>query len=65
MTYQVERFDARDWPDEQLEPLFRDAYPPFITADPVAKTYIGRVREWFGEFDIMLVDEDDRPAAAG
>jgi hypothetical protein len=55
MTYRVERFDARERPDEQLEPLFGDAFPPFITADPVAKVYIDRVRAWFGEFDIMLV----------
>ena len=65
MTYRIERFDARDWPDEQLEPLFADAFPPFITADPVAAVYIGRVREFFGEFDIMLVDDADRPAATG
>ncbi len=65
MTYRVERFDARQWPDEQLEPMFADAFPPFISADPVAAVYIGRVRQWFGEFDVMLLDDQDQPAATG
>ena len=65
MSYLIERFDARQWPDELLESLFTDAFPPFITADPVARVYIGRVREWFGEYDIMMVDEDGRPVATG
>lgn len=65
MTYLVERFDAREWPDEQLERLFADAFPPFITADPVARVYIDRVRKWFGEFNLMLVDAEDRPVATG
>lgn len=65
MTYHVERSDARDWPDEQLQPLFADAFPPFITADPVAAVYIGRVRSFFAEFDIMLLDDEQRPVATG
>jgi len=64
MTIQVERFDAREWPDEQLEPLFGDAFPKFIVADPVAAAYIKRVREFFGEYDIMLLD-DGVPVATG
>lgn len=65
MSFTVERFDARTWPDAVLEPLFADAFPAFISADPVAAVYIGRIREWFAELNIMLVDEDDRPAAVG
>jgi len=70
MSYRVERSDARKWPDEVLEPLFADAFPPFISADPVAKVYIGRVRDWFGEFNIMLLDDeqqdrDAQPVATG
>jgi hypothetical protein len=64
MTFSIERFDARAWPDDQLEALFADAFPDFITADAVAKVYIGRVREWFADFNIMLVD-DDEPVATG
>jgi hypothetical protein len=43
----VERLDARSWADAELDPLFEGAFPAFITADQVAKKYIGRVREWF------------------
>lgn len=65
MPFTIERFDARSWPDEQLDPLFNGAFPAFISADPVAAVYIARIREWFGELDIVLVDEQDRPAAVG
>ena len=47
MTLTAERSDARSWRDDELEPLFGGAFPAFITADQVAKKYIGRVREWF------------------
>lgn len=65
LSLAVERFDARTWPDEQLEPLFGRAFPAFIAADPVATAYIARVRKWFAEFNITLLDEDERPAATG
>jgi hypothetical protein len=61
----VELSNAREWADETLAPLFAEGFPAFITADHEAKKYIGRVREWFTDFDIMLVDEHDRPRAAG
>ncbi len=62
----VERFDARQWPDAQLEALFAEAFPAFITADPVAAAYIGRVRTYFAELNIMLVDDETtRPGATG
>jgi hypothetical protein len=64
MPLLVERFDARSWPDDQLDEVFKDAFPPFITADQVAKRYIGRVREWFPEFNIMLID-GAAPVATG
>jgi Acetyltransferase (GNAT) family len=65
MTLAVERSDARSWRDDQLEPLFGGAFPAFITADQVAKKYIGRVREWFPDLNIILIDEDDVPVATG
>lgn len=65
MKLTAERSDARSWPDDQLNPLFDGAFPAFITADQEAKKYIGRVREWFTDLDIMLVDEDGGPAATG
>jgi hypothetical protein len=61
----VERFDARLWPDAALEPLFAGAFPAFITADQVAKKYIGRVREWFPDHNIILADENQVPVATG
>ncbi|MER6331309.1 hypothetical protein ABT298_18670 [Streptomyces sp. NPDC001034] len=61
----TERFDAREWPDEQLEELFSEGFPEFITADRLAKQYIGRIREWFTELNLMLVDERGVPVAAG
>jgi GNAT superfamily N-acetyltransferase len=65
MPLTVERSGARTWPDDVMEALFAGGFPAFIVADPEAKTYIGRVREWFADLDIMLVDEHDVPAATG
>ena len=65
MGLAVERFDARAWRETELHSLFGDAFPPFIIADDVAASYVGPVREWFGEFNIILVDDQDRPAATG
>ena len=31
----------------------------------MAKQYIGRVREWFPELNIILVDDDQVPVATG
>jgi hypothetical protein len=64
MAVTVERADAREWSDEQLENLFSDGFPPFITADRVAKQYIGRVREWFSEWDLILVDAEQNDGTA-
>ncbi|MEU0522003.1 hypothetical protein [Streptosporangium sp. NPDC006007] len=65
MTLTVERRDARAWPEEQLGRLFSEGFPTFITADQVAGQYIGRVREWFTDLDLMLVDADGAPVATG
>jgi len=65
VTLVVERFDARPWSDEQLEPLFGGGFPEFITADQVANEYLGRVRAWFAELSIILIDSGEVPVAAG
>jgi hypothetical protein len=65
MALFVELSNAREWADETLAPLFAEGFPAFITADHEAKKYIGRVREWFTDFDIILVDDHDQPRAAG
>jgi hypothetical protein len=61
----VERTDAREWSDEQMGDLFSDGFPAFITADKTAKQYIGRVREWFPEWNLILVDDQQDPVATG
>jgi hypothetical protein len=65
VVLRVEKYDARTWSDEQLEPLFGDAFPAFIVADKVAAAYIKRVREWFTDLSIMLTDDRDTPVACG
>ncbi|MFY4722299.1 hypothetical protein [Streptomyces sp. LaBMicrA B280] len=61
----IERFDAREWPDEQLEELFGEGFPEFTGADQLVKRYIGRVREWFADLNLVAVDERGVPVAAG
>jgi hypothetical protein len=65
MTLRVERSDSWAWTDEQMEALFAEGFPKFITADLAVKEYIGRVREYFPHLDVMLVDESDTPVATG
>jgi hypothetical protein len=65
MTLLVERSDSRAWTDEQMEILFSEGFPKFITADLAVKEYIGRVREYFPHLDVMLIDENDTPVASG
>ena len=42
MSLAVERFDARPWPESELDLLFEGAFPVYITAGQVATAYIGR-----------------------
>lgn len=65
MSFTVERTGERERPDDQMEPLFAAGFPAFITADQLAKQYIGRVREWFTDQDLILLDDDDEPVATG
>ena len=61
----VERFDARKWPEEHLEALFAEGFPQFIVADQDVKNLIGPVRDAFDRLDIVLVADGDLPVAAG
>jgi GNAT superfamily N-acetyltransferase len=61
----AERSDARSWPEPELAALLEGAFPPFITADQEVKRYIGRVREWFAGFDLVLVEDGQTLVAAG
>jgi hypothetical protein len=42
VPFTVERLDARNWTDEQVDPVFDGAFPgPLpLTADPVAVGYV-------------------------
>lgn len=61
----VEVTIARERPDEQMEALFAEGFPAFITADREVSKHIGRVRELFTGLDIILLDEHDVPVATG
>lgn len=65
MTYAVEPTNQRAWTDEQMERLFAEGFPAFITADREVKKYVARVREYFPQLDVILVSEDGQPAATG
>ena len=65
MRFTVERTSERDRPEDQMERLFADGFPEFITADTLIKQYIGRVRQWFTDQDLILLDGDDVPVATG
>lgn len=61
----VERTDAREWSDEQMQDLFSDGFPGFIVADKLAARYIDRVRAMFPEWNLTLVDAEQQPVAGG
>ncbi len=48
-----------------MDRLFSDGWPAFITADQGVKLYIDRVRELFGELELVLLDSDDVIVASG
>jgi GNAT superfamily N-acetyltransferase len=62
--YEVEPTHRRAWSEGQLDALFAEGFPPFITADMAVKPWIGRVREFFAHLDIVLND-DGQPVATG
>ncbi len=65
MTLTVETMGARDRLDEQIEQLFGDGWPEFITADREAKQHIGTVRQLFADLELVVLDTHGVPVAAG
>lgn len=65
MEYTVERFDARQWTEEQMDELFSEGFPQFIASDPIAKSYIKQVKRYFGEYHIILVNSEGQPVGSG
>jgi hypothetical protein len=49
--------------EEQMNLLFADGWPKFITADQEVKEFIGRAREYFPALEIALLDEEDLVAS--
>jgi len=63
--FRVELTSARAWTEAQMEDLFAEGFPEFISGDKEVKKYIARVRESFRAYDVILTDEDDQLAATG
>lgn len=65
MSLVTERFDARERSAKFHRAIGEDAFPPWlIHADPASDVWWDRVRSWFPEFQVVLVD-DGQPVAAG
>jgi GNAT superfamily N-acetyltransferase len=64
MRYTSEGIAQRPRPDEQMDALFSDGFPAFITADQEVKKYIGHVRDLFTDLQLVLLDEEEIVAAA-
>lgn len=61
----VERLNSRPRPSDQLDRLFSGGWPEFIFHDDATDRYLGRVRELFTDFELVLLDSDDRLVAGG
>jgi GNAT superfamily N-acetyltransferase len=59
----IEPIDARPWSNEELDGLFADGFPAWITADQEVKRWIGRVRESFADLELVVADGDALVAA--
>ncbi|WP_445396146.1 hypothetical protein ACSMX9_21535 [Streptomyces sp. LE64] len=58
-------FDDRPDLHAQAEAVFTAGWPEFVFHDPVADRHMDRVRQWFGEWNLLLVDGADRIVAGG
>ncbi|MGX2996830.1 hypothetical protein JNUCC64_21570 [Streptomyces sp. JNUCC 64] len=58
-------FDDRPDLRERAEEVFREGWPGFVLHDPVADRWTDRVRRWFGELNLLLVDDEDGIVAGG
>lgn len=66
MDLQTFTFDERPDLHAQAEEIFSAGWPEFIFHDPLADSRMDRVRKWFGELNLLLVDgADDRIVAGG
>jgi len=58
-------FDDRPDLHKQAEKIFSVGWPEFIFHDPVADQQMGRVRQWFADLSLLLVDGTDQIVAGG
>ncbi|MFF2025711.1 hypothetical protein ACFVW2_28420 [Streptomyces sp. NPDC058171] len=58
-------FDDRPDLHGQAEEIFSAGWPEFIFHDPVADRQMDRVRQWFGDLNLLLVDGEDQIVAGG
>ncbi len=49
---------------EEAAAAFHERWPEFVFHDPIPPRYIGRVNEYFGDYDLLLLD-NGRVAAGG
>ncbi|WP_020518977.1 hypothetical protein [Catelliglobosispora koreensis] len=64
-SYTAEPIGQRPRPGDQMEALFSDGWPKFISADEEVKLYFARIRELFGDLELVLLDDSDVLVAAG
>lgn len=64
MALLAEAMNARPRNDAQMQSLFSDGFPPFITADREVPKYIRRIRSVFADLEIVLLDDSRIVAAA-
>jgi len=64
MALLAEAMNARPRNDAQMQSLFSDGFPPFITADREVPKYIGRIRSVFADLEIVLLGDGRIVAAA-
>ena len=65
MGTRAEPITVRPRPDDQMNALFADGWPAFITADREVKRHIGAVRSLFADLELVLLDVDDVIVASG
>ena len=65
MRYHAEPIGIRARSAQEMADLFADGFPKFITADRQVPRYIGRVRELFGDLELVLLDSNQQLVAAG
>ncbi|WP_328459523.1 hypothetical protein [Streptomyces sp. NBC_00448] len=58
-------FDDRPDLHGQADEVFSAGWPEFIFHDSLADRQMDRVRRWFGDLNLLLVDDEDRIAAGG